>query len=161
MWSTHVISGSQGNYVWCLSRHARYQFYCAGKNRPLEDDELQFLQHLAQEESNKETVVKEAENKAMQRLQEMQKAQRHPAAAPSALLAKPRPTQKRQLGIVKKAARAAEEHHDESSERRSDGEIKAGEPQGTMVATVAAGTKATPLLTGYDSSDSSDDDEDT
>lgn len=47
---------------------------CTGKNRPLDDDEVHFLQLLADEESAKEKAMREQEQKALERMQTARQA---------------------------------------------------------------------------------------
>eukprot|EP00892_Ulva_mutabilis_P012254 jgi/Ulvmu1/9400/UM051_0028.1 len=81
-----------------------------GKNRPLEDDELHFLQQLADEESAKEKAIRELEQKALERLQATHRAAVKPvphSLTPGSQI-RHKPASKRHK-VVPRAAKPAEQ----------------------------------------------------
>lgn len=126
---------------------------------------MHFLRHLAEDESQKESAVREAEKKAMQRLQEIQaqvKTEAMPQSKP-VLTAKPRSSQKRHLSVVKRESHAllapetrpsVPAAQSKDSEQQAPGHKAASEATASKTAPGNAGVTA--LLSGYDSSGSDD-----
>lgn len=115
---------------------------------------LQFLNSLVKEEAMKDKKKKEEEEKVIKRMEEIQKSAQ--AVAPVAhirtVAPKPRPVQKRHVGVVKKNPAAP--MASKAPEAASTAALPGSSTGPSKPASGASPANALGLLSGYDSSDS-------